>query len=42
MPVVKEMLGKLEVHEAATGPEAEVNTVIVHCKVQLHEQGVIL
>lgn len=40
MPVDKEMLGKLEVHEAVTGPEADVNTVVVHFRVQLHEQGV--
>lgn len=39
MPVDKEMLGKLEVHETFTGPEADFNTVVVHFQVQLHEQG---
>lgn len=37
MPVGKDVLGRLEVHEA--GLEAEVNAVVVHFKVQLHEQG---
>lgn len=39
MPADKETLGKLEVHETVTGPEADVNTVVVHFQVQLHEQG---
>lgn len=39
MPADKETLGKLEVHETVTGPEADVNTVVVHFQVQLHEPG---
>lgn len=39
MPADKETLGKLELQEPVTGPEADVNTVVVHFQVQLHEQG---